>query len=114
MKRNLTRDALAEEVAPYQPCGCTIEERTKALLLASLAQVAPLYAIEKEGGFKKGGSKGIAFTTTRLAAGAQAVRDMIIQAWEESASTPIGYSMVNARDIERGKVRATRAMFGAD
>lgn len=35
------------------------------------------------------------------------------QAWEESAS-PIGYPMVNVRDIESGKVRATRAMFVAD
>ena len=39
---------------------------------------------------------------------------MIVQAWEESASTPIGYPMVNVQDIESGKVRATRAMFGAD
>ena len=105
---------MAEEVAPYQPCGCTIEERTKALLLASLAQVEPLYALEKEGGFKKGDPRGIEFATARLSAGAQSLRDMIVQAWEESASTPIGYPMVNVRDIESGKVRATRAMFGAD
>lgn len=56
----------------------------------------------------------MAFTTTRLAARAQSVRDMIVQAWEESANTPIGYPMVNVRDIESGKIRATRAMFGAD
>lgn len=114
VKRNLQRDAVAAEVAPYQPCGCSIEERTKALLLASLAQVAPLYVLEKEGGFKKGDPRGVAFATTRLAAGAQAVRDMIVQAWEESANTPIGYPMVNVRDIESGKILATRAMFGAD
>lgn len=99
---------------PIQPWGCSIEERTKALLLASLAQEAPLFALEKEGGFKKGDPRGATFATTRLAAGAQAVRDMIVQAWEESANTPIGYPMVNVRDIESGKVRATRAMFGAD
>lgn len=114
VKRNLKRDAVAAEVGPYQSCGCTIEERTKALLIASLAQVEPLYALEKEGGFKKGDPRGVTFATTRLAAGAQTVRDMIVQAWEESASTPIGYPMVNVRDIESGQVRATRAMFGAD
>ena len=114
MKRNLQRAAVAAEVGPYRPCGCSIEERTKALLLASLAQVGPLYALEKEGGFRKGAPHGTAFATTRLAAGAQAVRDMIVQAWEESAETPIGYPMVNVRDIESGQVRATRAMFGAD
>ena len=105
---------MAAEVGPYQPCCCSIEERTKALLLASLAQVAPLYALEKEGGFKKGDPRGVVFVTTRLASGAQAVRDMIVQAWEESANAPINYPLVNVRDIESEKVRATRAMFGAD
>lgn len=114
VKRNLKRDAVAAEVEPYRPCGCMIEQRTKALLLGSLAQVSPLYALEKEGGFKKGDQRGAAFATTRLAVGAQAVRDMIVQAWEESADTPIGYPMVNVRDIESGKVRATRKLFGAD
>lgn len=56
----------------------------------------------------------MAFATARLAAGATAVRGMIAQAWEESADTPIGYPMINVRDIESGKARATRAMFGAD
>lgn len=114
VKRNLKRDAVAAEVGPYQPCGCSIKERTRALLLASLDQVEPLYALEKDGGFKKGDPRGAAFATTQLAAGAQAVRDMIVQAWEESASTPIGYPMVNVAEILSGKVRATRAMFGAD
>jgi hypothetical protein len=78
VKRNLQRAAVAAEVGPYQPCGCSIEERTKALLQASLAHVEPSYALEKEGGFKKDDPRGAAFATTRLAAGAQAVRDMIL------------------------------------
>ena len=59
--------------------------------MESLAQVGPLYEMEKEGGFKRGDPRGVAFTTSRLAAGATAVRDMIVQAWEESASTAVGY-----------------------
>jgi hypothetical protein len=39
---------------------------------------------------------------------------MIVAAWLDSASTPVGYPMVNVRDIESGKVRATRELFGAD
>jgi hypothetical protein len=50
----------------------------------------------------------------RLAAGAQATRDMIVDAWLDSANTPVGGPMVNVRDIESGKVRATRELFGAD
>ncbi len=39
VKRNLRRNAVAAEGGPHQPCGYSTEERTKALLLASLAQV---------------------------------------------------------------------------
>jgi hypothetical protein len=43
-----------------------------------------------------------------------AVRDMIVAAWLDSANTPVGYPMVNVRDIESGKVRPTPELFGAD
>lgn len=58
VKHNLQRAAVAAEVGPCPSCDCSIEERTKALLLASLGQVTPLYALEKEGGFKKGDPRG--------------------------------------------------------
>jgi len=50
----------------------------------------------------------------RISAGAAAVRDMIVEAWLNSVNTPVGYPVVNVRDIESGKVRATRELFGAD
>ncbi|MEK7992644.1 MAG: S1/P1 Nuclease [Planctomycetota bacterium] len=111
---NLQRPTVIAEVGPYKDCKCSIEEMTRTLLLASLAQVDPLYALEKAGGFKKGDLRGIQFATTRLAAGAQAARDMIVAAWIGSASTPVGYPPVNVRDILSGKVRATRELFGND
>ena len=63
---------------------------------------------------KRGDERGIAFATAWLTAGAGAVRDMIVEAWLDSANTPVGYPMVNVHDIESGKVRATRELFGAD
>jgi hypothetical protein len=39
---------------------------------------------------------------------------MIVEAWQQSADTPVGYPMVNLRDVENGKVRVTRDLFGAD
>ena len=63
---------------------------------------------------KMGDSRGIAFAVERLSAGAQALRDMIVDAWFDSEQTPVGYPMVNVRDIESGKVRVTRDLFGAD
>jgi hypothetical protein len=37
---------------------------------------------------------------------------MVMDAWTGSATTPVGYPMVNVRDIESGKVRATQDRFG--
>jgi hypothetical protein len=39
---------------------------------------------------------------------------MILDAWLASVDAPVGYPMVNVRDIESGKVRATRELMGAD
>lgn len=114
VRSNLSRSAVAALVGPYEACGCSIEEKAKGLLRASLAEVIPLYALQKEGGFKRGDPRGIAFATSRLAAGASALRDMIVMAWEESAGAMVGYPMVNVRDIASGRIRVTREMFGAD
>jgi hypothetical protein len=114
IKANVVRAEVAAEVGPYRACDCSIEARTQALLLASLAEVGPLYALERDGGLKPGDRRGIVFATARLAAGASAVRDMIVDAWRQSADTPVGYPMVNLRDIESGKVRVTRDLFGKD
>ena len=114
VRDNLMRSGVAAEVGPYRPCSCSIEDRTKALLLASLAQFEPLYALEKGGGLGPRDPRGIAFTNARLAAGAAAVRDTIVDAWLASADAPIGYPMANVRDIESGKVRTTRELFKSD
>jgi hypothetical protein len=115
VKANLSRSAVAAEVGPYSPCACSsIQPTVDAFLSMTWTHVGPLYALEKEGGFKKGDQRGIAFATARLAAGAAVLRDMIVDAWLDSANTPVGYPMVNVRDIESGKVRVTRALFGAD
>jgi hypothetical protein len=114
VKGNLSRAAVASEVGPYVDCKCSVEVETRNLLEATLAQVGPLYALEKEGAFKRSNPQGIDFATARLAAGAMALRNMIVDAWQDSAQTPVGYPMVNVRDIEGGKVRVTRNLFGAD
>ena len=55
----------------------------------SARQVVPLYALEKEGGFKPGDARGIAFAGARLAAGATALRNMS-STHGSTAQTPIG------------------------
>lgn len=114
VKGNLSRQSVAAEVGPYQSCSCSMEDQTRTLLLASLAQVVPLYALEKEGGLKRGDPRAIAFAQDRLAAGATALRNMIVDAWLDSAQTPIGLpNGQRARHRER-QVRATREVMGVD
>jgi hypothetical protein len=79
-----------------------------------MGEVEPFYALEKEGAFRRGDPRGVAFAIARLATGATALRNMIVDAWTDSATTPVGYPMVNVRDIESGEVPATRDLFGAD
>src|SRR5260370_11752222 len=85
VKGNLSRSAVAAEVGPYVDCKCSIEDQTKDLLRATLGQLGRLYALEKAGGFKKGDRRGIAFATSRLADGATALRNMIL---DPSLATP--------------------------
>ena len=114
VRQNADRAAVAAGVGPYAECKCGIEDRTRAHLLATLAQLEPLYALEKDGGLKNGDQRGITFANARLSAGAQMVRDMLVDAWAASADTPVAYPMVNVRDIESGKVKATRRLMSAD
>jgi hypothetical protein len=47
VKRNLARSAVAAEVGPHRSCCRSIDEETRTLLLASLAQVGLLFAGER-------------------------------------------------------------------
>lgn len=114
VRESLDRAAVKAAVMPYQPCECPIEDRARALILDSLANVVPLYEIEQRHGFSKHNPEGVAFATARLAAGASVARDMIVDAWRASASASVGYPMVSVHDIESGSVPPTRALFGAD
>ena len=114
VRTNLDRAAVKNAVAPYKDCACNIEERTRTLLLETYKMVVPLYELEKQHGFRKGNSEGIAFTVARLAAGSSALRDMIVDAWRASADMGVGYPMINVREIEAGRRVLTRKDFGGD
>jgi hypothetical protein len=114
VRARINRADVKREVAPYRACACTIWDRMRALLLESHRAVIPLYELEKQGAFKGDAQAGIAFTNTRLAAGASAVRDMVVDAWRASADVSVGYPMISIRDIETGKHILERDDFGRD
>jgi hypothetical protein len=84
------------EVGPFQSCKCSIEEEIKALLLATLAQVG-LYTHSR-----RKGEAGSPFATKRPTAGANAVRNMVVWAWLDSANTPVGYPMADVGAVRSG------------
>jgi hypothetical protein len=65
-----------------------------------MAEVEPSYAVENEGAVKRGDPRSVAFAIAQLATRATVLRN--INAWNDGANTPIGYPMVNVRDIESG------------
>ena len=114
VKSNVKRDAVKAATVPYRACTCSIWDRMRSLLLASQAQVVPLYELEQKGAFVDGNPAGIAFATARLADSASVLRDMIVDAWRASEDMTVGYPVIPLRDIESGKHILTRDDFGRD
>jgi hypothetical protein len=114
VKANVKREAVAAAMAPYRPCGCSVQDRARILMLASHAAVVPLYELEQKGAFVGGNAEGTGFATGRLADAASVLRDMIVDAWRDSAALKIGYPEIDVRDIEAGRHVLTRDDFGRD
>jgi hypothetical protein len=114
VRARIERAAVKREVAPYRACTCTIWNRVRALILDSHNAVVPFYELEKQGAFRGEASAGIAFTISRLAAGASAVRDMVVDAWRASTDMNVGYPPIIVRDIEAGKHILRKDDFGVD
>jgi hypothetical protein len=114
VRARINRADVKREVVPYRPCTCTIWDRVRAVILESNRSVGPFYELEKQGAFKGDAKAGIAFTNTRLASGASAVRDMVVDAWRASATVGVGYPPISVQDIETGKHILERDDFGRD
>lgn len=101
---NITVDAVRAAMRPYAGCGaCDIAHRTADYLTAEHQYVEPTYQLWQDGGFKDGDPRGVAFITARLSDGASELRDLIVDAWNASGKTTVGYPGVPAAEVEAGK-----------
>jgi hypothetical protein len=114
VRAHIRRTDVKREMAPYQACTCTIWDRMRAVILDSHRTIIPYFELEKQGAFQGDAKVGIAFTNTRLASGASAVRDMVVDAWRASVDANVGYPVIKLRDIEDHKVVLQRDDFGRD
>jgi len=113
--------ALADEasikalVPAYKPCECSIETRVVGYLTDTWKQVEPLYQLEKAGGMVETDPRAKTFVRARVAAGATALRDLVVDAWRESANGKIGYRPeISVADVETGKADPWFDLYGKD
>jgi hypothetical protein len=106
--------AVRADMAPPTDCHCAIGAWTAAYLAQTAAQTVPLYKLYKLNGFVSGDARGRAFAAARLAAGASALRDLVVMAWADSASGRAGYPAVSVADVEAGKIDPYDSLYGID
>lgn len=102
-------------VPAYQACDCSIETRVVGYLTETWKQTEPLYQLEKAGALVATDPRGKAFVQTRIAAGATALRDLVVDAWSASAKGTIGYRPeISVTDVESGKADPWLDLYGKD
>ncbi len=90
---------------PYADCGCSILAHTGAYLAATQAGTVTAYRLDQAKGFDTGTPEAKAFVAARLAAGADMLRDLVVDAWRASDNVQLGYKpRYPMSDIEAGKV----------
>lgn len=108
--------ALQAAVGPARPCAnpCDIRNRVPAYIREGLAEVVPLYRLEKSGALAAAAPEAHVFMLTRLAAGAAELRDLIAAAWAESATVRVGWPQIRVAEVEAGVVDPWDSLFGTD
>jgi hypothetical protein len=114
VRDHATLDAVRADIPPYVPCNCTVETYVANYLKATQSQIVPLYTMASAGQLLDGSPKSVAFVDARLAAGAAALRDLVVMAWDASANLTVGYPPLRVADIESGAVTITAKSFGGD
>ncbi|HTW34052.1 MAG TPA: hypothetical protein VMD53_05480 [Rhizomicrobium sp.] len=114
VRANVSEADVQAAVRPYVAGSGPIQARVSTYLLATQAQVAPLYTLEKVHAFDASDPKGKAFVVERLAASVDELRDLIADAWTASGDATVGHPAVAVKDVEAGKADPLDALKGLD
>ncbi|HTW83159.1 MAG TPA: hypothetical protein VMD91_03700 [Candidatus Sulfotelmatobacter sp.] len=107
-----TEPLVRARVAPVQTPATPILAQVGAYLTASASFVPAVYELEAAGGIDGRSPAATSLVLDRLAAGASELRDLIVEAWVNSANEKIGYPGISVHDVEAGTVVPTRASVG--
>lgn len=115
VKSFISERAIRAALPRYRNCNCQIEQRVHDYLATTLATIDQTYQLAPgSNNYTTPSPQSVVFVTQRLAAGAAELRDMIIDAWTQSATATVGFPTINVTDIESGKVRVNRNSFWND
>jgi hypothetical protein len=114
VRDHLTEASVRAAMPTPAPCAETVALCTALYLRASFGKVETLYRLWGEGAFNTGEPRAVAFTNARVAAGAAALRDLIVRAWQDSAEQTIGYPGVKVSAVEAGAPLAFSMVYGED
>jgi hypothetical protein len=119
IRRNLRLDAVEAVMPAPNLDGFDLRARTATYLNTTLGQVILFYRLEKTGAFAADAegavlAPGAEFATTRIAAGAAELRDLITLAWRDAGTQSIGWPAVKVAEVEAGTADPWLAMIGED
>jgi hypothetical protein len=102
VSQNVTLEGVRTAMTPYRDCQCAIEARVAGYLRTTWTFVEPFYQLWDAGGFRDNDARGREFATTRVAAGASELRDLIVDAWRASAGQKVGWPAIGEAEVRAG------------
>lgn len=113
VRQFVSEDAVRAAMPAPRPCPA-IETCTARYLGETAARVIPFYDMQKAGGMTGPDPAGRGFAVERVAAGAAALRDLTVAAWEASAHATIGYPALTVDQVVEGGIDPFDALYGED
>jgi len=101
VRGHVTADMVRAKIAAYVPCD-GVEACLAHRLERNFTQVEPIYALEKDGGFRETDARGPAYLAGLLARGASDLRDDVMDAWRASLDMGVGHEQVPCKDLLSG------------
>lgn len=111
--QHATLASVRADMHPQATLSAPIAQLIGTYVLATHSNVIPFYRLEKAGAFAHATPEAVAFADARLAAGACELRDLVVAAYDASATLPVGYpNGITPAQAERGAAPVPLTIFG--
>ncbi|MEO6340875.1 MAG: S1/P1 Nuclease, partial [Caulobacteraceae bacterium] len=114
VRQTVKAEAVRAAMAPPGDCGATIKDCVTGYLGETYEQVIPLFRYWGRGDFQSHEPEATTFTAARIAAGAAALRDLVVKAWQASANASVGYPPITVRTVEAGRPPPIGNIYGLE